>query len=1160
VRHEGLRKKKAATKLIDGKPRPEVLAEIAKIIHCRLFAIGALIGIVVGFPIKVSAAPIECKEWSAKIVSIEGRVESLHAGEATWQVVKLNDTYCPDDRVRTLVNSRAAIQLRNETILRLNQNSMVRFSPPKPERSILLELITGSAFFMSRSPRSLSIETPFVNAASGGTEFFIEVNEKDRTTTVTVIEGQMNVTNEAGSMIVKGGQTAVAKAGERPVIRILVRPRDTIQWALYYPPVLSIRDLRLHEIEGLLETDWRSMVQRSIKFYVEGDLEKAFSAIAGTPQEVRDPRFYTYRASLLLSVGRVDQAKSDIEKALTLVPRDGLALALQSMIAVVQNEKDKAITLAVEAEKAEPDSVSVKMALSYAHQANFDLSKSLAAAQSAVKIDPQNSLAWARLAELWLAHGEMDKALESAKEAAALNPRETRAQVILGFAYLTETKTSEAKAAFEKAIALGSADPMPRLGLGLAIIREGDIEQGRKEIEIAAALDPNNSLIRSYLGKAYYEEKRDPQASVQFEQAKELDPNDPTPYFYDAIRKQTINRPVEALHDLQKSIELNDNRAVYRSRMLLDSDLAARNVSLARIYADLDFQQLALVEGWKSVNLDPANYSAHRFLADSYAALPNSEIARVSELLQAQLLQPLNSNPVQPRLGVSTPAILAGAGPVNSSFNEFSQLFIRDRLQLLASGIVGSQSTLGEEVILTGLQGRYSYSLSQFHDETNGFRTNADINENIYDVFTQVGLTPKASIQFEYLHNNINNGDISLRFDPNNFSPTLRDELETNTYRLGFHYSVAPKSDIIFSAFYQNYDEHQHDSTPVLFPPNSTFASKDIVKGSSIEALYLFHMKQLSLMIGTGYFAGTGRLDGNVTVTSPPPAVSFPFNSEDNLHNANFYVYSFINLPYKVTLSIGGSADLFRDTLIDRTQFNPKLGLIWQPTSSTTVRAAGFRVLKRPVVANQTIEPTQVAGFQQFFDDPEGTDSKEYGIGIDQKFSSDFFGGLEFTRRDLEIPVLVTGPPTVTLEQKAEYRTARAYLYWTPATWIAASAQYYLDRSDSIDPNAPTINTHRVPLELKFFHPAGFFANLKATYIDQYGTFLNVSSGDFESGRDQFWIWDASVGYRLPKRLGILTIGVLNLLDRGFQFQEIDPMNPFIQPKRFIFSKLTLAF
>ena len=66
----------------------------------------------------------------------------------------------------------------------------------------------------------------------------------------------------------------------------------------------------------------------------------------------------------------------------------------------------------------------------------------------------------------------------------------------------------------------------------------------------------------------------------------------PTPWFYDAIRKQTANRPVEALQDLQKSIELNDNRAVYRSRLLLDEDLAARSASLGRIYSDLGFQQL----------------------------------------------------------------------------------------------------------------------------------------------------------------------------------------------------------------------------------------------------------------------------------------------------------------------------------------------------------------------------------------------------------------------------------------------------------------------------------------------------------------------------------------------------------------------------------------
>ena len=78
--------------------------------------------------------------------------------------------------------------------------------------------------------------------------------------------------------------------------------------------------------------------------------------------------------------------------------------------------------------------------------------------------------------------------------------------------------------------------------------------------------------------------------------------------------EQTQNRPVEALRDLQKSIDLNNNRAVYRSKLLLDQDQAARGSSLARIYDNLGFEKRALMETAKSLSLDPASHSAHRFL------------------------------------------------------------------------------------------------------------------------------------------------------------------------------------------------------------------------------------------------------------------------------------------------------------------------------------------------------------------------------------------------------------------------------------------------------------------------------------------------------------------------------------------------------------------
>ena len=243
----------------------------------------------------------------------------------------------------------------------------------------------------------------------------------------------------------------------------------------------------------------------------------------------------------------MDEATADIDKAQKLDPKNSDAFALQSMIAVTQNEKGKALDLARKAVESDPKSATARIALSYAQQAHFDLRGALGSLEEAVKLAPGNALAWARLAELRQSFGYLDKSLDAAKKAVALNPDLSRTQTVLGFSHLTRVETKKAKGAFEKAIQLDDADPLPRLGLGLAKIREGNLEEGRREIEIAMSLDPNNSLIRSYLGKAYYEEKRDKLATGQYEMAKSLDPSDPTPYFYDAIEKQTTNRPVEAL-------------------------------------------------------------------------------------------------------------------------------------------------------------------------------------------------------------------------------------------------------------------------------------------------------------------------------------------------------------------------------------------------------------------------------------------------------------------------------------------------------------------------------------------------------------------------------------------------------------------------------------
>jgi tetratricopeptide (TPR) repeat protein len=1084
-----------------------------------------------------------------KVVSMQGSVQVRKASETQWIPAKLNDTYCPDDMIWVKERSRAAVVLPNESILRLDQNTTITFSGLENGQTSLFELVKGVVHFFSRVPRSLKLTTPFVNGVVEGTEFIAHV-ESDQTF-LSIFEGRVVASNAFGTLVLASGQSAVARAGQPPMPHVVVRPRDAAQWALYYPPIV---EYRMADFPG---ADWQAMVRESIQFYQEGDLVKAFSSLKRAPKDIRDPRFFTYRAGLLLTVGRVEEASVDIERALNLDPSNGYAFALQSIIAVVQNKKKTALELADKAVALDGKSSAPRVARSYAQQAHFDLQGALTSMQEAVDMAPENALSWARLAELWLSVDYLDKALEAAKKAVALNSKLARTQTVLGFAYLTKIKVEESKDAFNKAIELDQAAPLPRLGLGLAKIREGDLKAGRAEIEIAVSLDPGNALIRSYLGKAYFEEKRDKLARGQFDISKELDPLDPTPYFYDAIRKQTINRPVEALHDLQKSIELNDNRAVYRSRLLLDGDLAARSASLGRIYQDLGFKQLALVEGWKSLNTDPGSHSAHRFLADTYSTLPRHEIARVSELLQSQLLQPLNITPVQPRLAETNLFILEGAGPADLASNEFNTLFNRNRLALQASGVAGGKDTWGNELVHSAVWGRWSYSIGQFHHETDGFRVNNDLEQNIYNGFVQLSTSEKTtSVQAEFRSSDKKNGDLPRRFYPTNVQTTRQDQ-EADTIRLGFRHAFTPRSDLIASFIYRS-DEGQSDTPPIL----NIKIDQD---GYTSEVQHLFRSERFRITSGVGYFDSDE--DEVITLTVPLPVPPFAITdvtkNERNIHHTNLYAYSQVNYPRNVTWTIGASADFLEDGTVDRDQLNPKFGVLWNPFPDTTLRGAVFRTLKRNLISDQTVEPTQVAGFNQFFDDPSATKAWRYGIGVDQQFSPSWFGGAEYTKRDLDSPFTDTATNEIR-ETGEDEVMARAYLYWTPLSSLAASVEYQYEEFKR-SPDNPgeesivEVDTHRFPLGLRFFHPSGFSAGLKATYFDQDGIFGTGGAG-YLPGDDQFWVVDASVSYRLPKRYGLITVEVKNLFDEEFNYTDMEYRNPVVAPESFILARVTLAF
>ena len=279
----------------------------------------------------------------------------------------------------------------------------------------------------------------------------------------------------------------------------------------------------------------------------------------------------------------------------------------------------------------------------------------------------------------------------------------------------------------------------------------------------------------------------------------------------------------------------------------------------------------------------------------------------------------------------------------------------------------------------------------------------------------------------------------------------------------------------------------------------------------------------------------------------------------------NGYVYLDATVPEALTWTIGLSYDRFDQDRLDANELNPKVGLQWDITKDVRLRAAAFHVVKRALVAQQTIEPTEVAGFNQFFDDFNGTKAWRYGAALDVRLTDTLYLGLEGSRRNLEVPAFVTQSSFVTEDRDEDLLDA--YLYWIPHVRWVLSSEAILDRfksEESLDPDLPKeVDTFSVPLGVRYFDPSGIFAAVTGTYV--YQDVDRRAGAEAPEGKDGFFLFDAALGYRLPKRVGLISIEVRNLLNQGFNFQDdnfrtSEDRNPPFVPDRTILARLALNF
>ncbi len=712
----------------------------------------------------------------ATILEIANQVQTSKGGGDEWSAAAVNQSLTVHDRVRTQRRSRATVRLTDLYTMRLEQFTTVGISPAmfSNDRS-QLSLLKGLAFLFSREKSGeIDIKTPAVNGALRGTQLVVRV-EDDGRTFIQVIEGQVEMTNERGSLRLEAGEAGEARRGEAPRRTAVIHATNILQWALYYPAVLDPTALGLTPAE-------ETRVAASLEAYCAGDVLGALETYPATGPGGVHAR--VYEAGVLLAVGRVEEARRQLAR----VPADQAGRrALERVIAAVRFEEQpewppESITSAAEA-----------LAESYYRQSRSQLEAARAAARRATELSPENGYAWTRLAELEFSFGRAPAAGFALLRALAQTPRNAQAHALHGFVLSSENRVRRARAAFEEALALDAGLGNGWLGLGLTKIKRGDLEGGRRDLQTAATVEPTVSLFHSYLGKVLSAEGLAEEARKDLELAKQLDANDPTPWLYSALEHQQLNQPNAAITDLHESIRLNDNRRVYRSGLLLDQDRAVRGANLAKIYQNAGLQDVAMWEAARAVNHDYTNAASHLFLANAYDALRDPkrislryETPWFNELLLANLLSPV------------------GGGPLSQfvSQQEYSKMLEADGLGGNVTTEWRSTNELTTSGSLFGAYGPVSFGIDASYWKYNGDRPNAEATRaEVYAQF-KWQVTPSDVFYFLGKWQDQKSGDNFETYDNQPVAPAFDFEEKQHPGLLlaGWNHRWSPNATTLFLA------------------------------------------------------------------------------------------------------------------------------------------------------------------------------------------------------------------------------------------------------------------------------------------------------------------------------------------------------------------------
>ncbi|MCK5232197.1 MAG: FecR domain-containing protein [Desulfobulbaceae bacterium] len=608
----------------------------------------------------------------ARIVSVKPATRLFLRGDSLG--AKVAQPVPAGTTIKTDQYGRASLLLPDHMLLKISGDSEFEYQGPGQGKENG-HLRKGKVWLRGHKKMgAFNVRTPGAITAIRGTEWFIEVIDQE--TLVGVLDGMVEVANELGSVVIHSMEQATVRPGQPPKKSAYLIPENAVNWTLNYYGLWDEADFR-HDSDELA-----ILLQQIIAAFYRNDLPNAFQLLHAAEKDHAGTASWSAMAGFLLMVSGDDQkAREAFQEAAVRDSSWALPLTHLALMDLVENSYDQAEEKALKAVELEPRSAVALVALAYVQKGMLLLDQAYATIQKAVSLSSDFTEASIVAARIAL---EMDD-LKACRNFLQVEPENSylrsKRRNLFGYLFLRELKNDQALKAFDEAVALDPENSDAMMGRGISLFRLNAIEQGMDALIKATLISPQVSSFQAYLGKAWIELNEKDALQKSLARAKRLDSKDPTAYLYESISLFDERRLGEAMAALIQARALNKNRAVFRSRFLLDQDQAILMSNMAEIYGDIGFYNASQVEAARALELDPLNSGAWQrlFYADSLRLLFSDIFTNES---QPQTLQ-TNKHLAK----ILTPVTLKSAIFSPSGLSPYQQMFSRPGVDINATAM-----------------------------------------------------------------------------------------------------------------------------------------------------------------------------------------------------------------------------------------------------------------------------------------------------------------------------------------------------------------------------------------------------------------------------------------------------------------------------------------